>query len=102
VGVLSFEEANLEEQQKQEIMQSFEETLLAGLDRDQYDITWIEHTDKGRLELNFVIPNVELSTGKRLQPILIKQTAHWWKIGSKLPILIMDYQTLMHLIKPKP
>jgi hypothetical protein len=68
VGVLSFEEANLEEQQKQEIMQSFEETLLAGLDRDQYDITWIEHTDKGRLELNFVIPNVELSTGKRLQP----------------------------------
>ena len=68
VGVLSFEEANLEGQQKQEIMQSFEETLLAGLDRDQYDITWIEHTDKGRLELNFVIPNVELSTGKRLQP----------------------------------
>ena len=68
VGVLSFEEANIEEQQKQEIMQSFEETLLAGLDRDQYDITWIEHTDKGRLELNFVIPNVELSTGKRLQP----------------------------------
>jgi len=68
VGVLSFEEANLEEQQKQEIMQSFEKSLLAGLDRDQYDITWIEHTDKGRLELNFVIPNVELSTGKRLQP----------------------------------
>jgi len=68
VGVLSFEEVNLEEQQKQEIMQSFEETLLAGLERDQYDITWIEHTDKGRLELNFVIPNVELSTGKRLQP----------------------------------
>ena len=68
VGVLSFEETNIEEQQKQEIMQSFEETLLAGLDRDQYDITWIEHTDKGRLELNFVIPNVELSTGKRLQP----------------------------------
>lgn len=68
VGVLSFEEVNLKEKQKQEIMQSFEETLLAGLDRDQYDITWIEHTDKGRLELNFVIPNVELSTGKRLQP----------------------------------
>lgn len=68
VGVLSFEELNLEEQQKEAIMQSFEETLLAGLERDQYDITWIEHTDKGRLELNFVIPNVELSTGKRLQP----------------------------------
>ena len=68
VGVLSFEESDLEEQQKEAIMQSFEETLLAGLERDQYDITWIEHTDKGRLELNFIIPNVELSTGKRLQP----------------------------------
>jgi len=68
VGVLSFEEVELEKHQKEAIMQSFEETLLAGLERDQYDITWIEHTDKGRLELNFVIPNVELSTGKRLQP----------------------------------
>ena len=68
VGVLSFEETNLPHEQKEMIMHSFEETLLAGLDRDQYDITWIEHTDKGRLELNFVIPNVELSTGKRLQP----------------------------------
>ena len=68
VGVLSFEEPNLRDHIKQEIMQDFEKTLLAGLERDQYDITWIEHTDKGRLELNFIIPNVELSTGKRLQP----------------------------------
>ena len=68
VGVLSFEESDLEQRQKEKIMQSFEDTLLAGLERDQYDITWIEHRDKGRLELNFIIPNVELSTGKRLQP----------------------------------
>ncbi|EBS0681828.1 nuclease, partial [Salmonella enterica subsp. enterica serovar Heidelberg] len=27
-----------------------------------------EHQDKGRLELNFVIPNMELQSGKRLQP----------------------------------
>jgi hypothetical protein len=60
VGVLSFEEPNLKDHIKQEIMQDFEKTLLAGLERDQYDITWIEHTDKGRLELNFIIPNVEL------------------------------------------
>lgn len=43
-------------------MQSFEEALFEGLERGT------EHTDKGRLELNFVIPNVELSTRKRLQP----------------------------------
>ncbi|MCZ5702299.1 relaxase/mobilization nuclease domain-containing protein [Escherichia coli] len=29
---------------------------------------WVEHQDKGRLELNFLIPNTELLTGKRLQP----------------------------------
>jgi len=66
VGCLSFEEANIPEEDKKAIMQRFEESFLAGLDAEQYNICWIEHTDKGRLELNFFIPNVELSTGKRL------------------------------------
>ena len=54
---------------------NFEECLFPGLDKDQYQILWVQHQDKvnqdtgeTRLELNFVIPNVELSTGKRLQP----------------------------------
>ena len=68
VGVLSFEEVNLPDDDKRAIMESFESNLLAGLDKDQYNMTWIEHTDKERLELNFVIANVELTTGKRLQP----------------------------------
>ena len=67
-GVLSFEEEDIPEEQKQALMDDFESTLLAGLDKDQYSILWVEHKDKGRLELNFVIPNVELQTGKRLQP----------------------------------
>jgi len=66
VGCLSFEEANIPEEDKKAIMQRFEESFLAGLDAEQYNICWIEHTDKGRLELNFFVPNVELSTGKRL------------------------------------
>ncbi|WP_213085254.1 relaxase/mobilization nuclease domain-containing protein, partial [Neisseria gonorrhoeae] len=37
-------------------------------DKDQYNCLWVEHRDKGRLELNFVIPNIELLSGKRLQP----------------------------------
>ena len=68
VGVLSFEEVNLPDEDKRAIMESFEGSLLAGLDKNQYNMTWIEHTDKDRLELNFVIANVELTTGKRLQP----------------------------------
>lgn len=74
-GCLSFYEHDLTEPDKQKIMQDFEKCLFPGLDQDQYNILWIQHQDKvnkdteqTRLELNFVIPNVELSTGKRLQP----------------------------------
>ncbi len=88
-GVLSFTEQADEftDIQKMSIMQRFEKTLFAGLEPDQYDILWIEHSDKdkkfkvdkdgkkiegsemrGRLELNFVIPCQELRSGKSLQP----------------------------------
>jgi hypothetical protein len=67
-GVLTFEESDLPESKKQELMNELERHLLAGLDANQYDCLWVEHRDKGRLELNFVIPNVELTTSKRLQP----------------------------------
>ena len=67
-GVLSFAEHDLQEHQKQKIMDSFERTLLPGLDKDQYSILWVQHLDKDRLELNFVVANVELQSGKRLQP----------------------------------
>lgn len=68
VGVLSFEESELDERTKHEIMERFEQTCFAGLDRQQYNICWVEHNDKGRVELNFFIPNVELESGKRFQP----------------------------------
>ena len=74
-GCLSFYEHDLNDQDKQQIMQNFEQCLFPGLEKDQYQILWVQHQDKvnqdtgqTRLELNFVIPNVELSTGKRLQP----------------------------------
>lgn len=68
VGCLSFEERDLPMKEKREIMERFEKAMFSGLKEDQYNISWIEHTDKGRLELNFYIPNVEMSTKKRLQP----------------------------------
>lgn len=67
-GCLSFEESDIPDEQKRELMTSFEECLFAGLDANQYNCLWVEHRDKNRLELNFVIPNIELTTGKRLQP----------------------------------
>ncbi|EMC9392933.1 relaxase/mobilization nuclease domain-containing protein [Vibrio parahaemolyticus] len=67
-GFLSFAEPNLEEETKAQLIAEFEDALLPGMEKDQYSILWVEHLDKGRLELNFVIPNIELQTGKRLQP----------------------------------
>lgn len=70
-GVLSFTEQadSLSDAQKRDIMQRFEDTIFAGLEPDQYDILWVEHSDKdGRLELNFVIPCLELRSGNSLQP----------------------------------
>jgi len=67
-GCLAFEEANIPQNQKYALIQQFEATFLAGLEANQYYICWIEHTDKDRLKLNFFIPTIELSTGKRLQP----------------------------------
>ena len=67
-GVLSFQEADIAEPEKARLMDEWEQTLMTGLDKDQYACLWVEHQDKGRLELNFVIPNIELQSGKRLQP----------------------------------
>lgn len=67
-GVLSFQEPDIADAEKSRLMDEWEHTLFPGLDRDQYVCLWVEHRDKGRLELNFVIPNIELQSGKRLQP----------------------------------
>lgn len=71
-GYLSFAEQNLPTEIKERLMSEFQEALLPGLEPDQYSILWVEHVDKGRLELNFVVPNIELQTGKRLQPYFHK------------------------------
>ena len=78
-GCLSFFENDLSDAKKKNIMAAFEKTLFPGLKPDQYRVVWIEHRDKEntetgdkRLELNFLIPNVEISTGKRLQPFFAK------------------------------
>ncbi|ECT9455124.1 relaxase/mobilization nuclease domain-containing protein [Salmonella enterica subsp. enterica serovar Nima] len=56
-GVLSFEESDLAPGQREKLMESFERVLMPGLDKDQYSVLWVEHSDKRRVELNFLIPN---------------------------------------------
>lgn len=68
VGCLSFEEQNISEEMKHQLIEDFERMLIPGLDKSRYNILWVEHRDKGRLELNFVIPKIELETQKSLNP----------------------------------
>lgn len=72
VGCLSFEEQNISEEMKHQLIEDFERMLIPGLDKSRYNILWVEHTDKGRLELNFVIPKIELETQKSLNPYFHK------------------------------
>ena len=71
VGCLSFEEANIDERIKYKLMQEFEEMLLPNM-QGKYNVLWVEHTDKGRLELNFCIPKIELERNRALTPYLHK------------------------------
>lgn len=67
-GCLSFGETEkaLTDEQKQALMQSFEDALLPDFDPTRYACYWVEHTDKNRLELNFVFAKIDLATGKHL------------------------------------
>ncbi len=71
VGCLSFEEPDISEEMKNNIMNEFEEMLMPGM-QGRYNILWVQHTDKGRLELNFCIPKIELERKRAITPYLHK------------------------------
>mgnify|MGYP000309544852 FL=1 len=65
-GVVSFSEDTITPEQEEWVMDKFEEVAFAGLDKDQYDISWVRHSHAGHAELHFVTPRIELTTGKAL------------------------------------
>ena len=83
-GCLSFTETadEVTAEQKNALMDGFEETLRAGLEVDRVSVSWIEHRDKGRLELNFVFADVDLEHGRAFQPYIHyqdKRRVNAWK-----------------------
>lgn len=84
-GTLAFvhgEGDKLSEADKQDIIDSFEQTLFPNLEPNQYTGYWVEHTDKvndageRRLELNFVFASVELESGKALPVYFHRNDKH--------------------------
>ncbi len=57
-GVLSFEEKNIDEDLKNKIMSDFEEMMFSEIDAENRPpVLWVQHLDKGRLELNYLTFN---------------------------------------------
>lgn len=84
-GTLAFvhgEGDKLSEEDKQDIIDSFEQTLFPNLEASQYSGYWVEHTDKvnekgeSRLELNFVFASIELESGKALPVYFHRNDKH--------------------------
>ncbi len=68
-GVLSWHhDDKVTPENEQEIMNDFERIAFAGMEADQYNILWVRHSHANHHELHFVIPRVELSTGKSFNP----------------------------------
>lgn len=71
-GVLTFSET-LTEKQKDEIIEEFERVFFPGLEKDQYNLLVVEHSDKGRTELHYIAPRIELRSGLAFNPYYVKR-----------------------------
>lgn len=68
-GVLSWHPDDaVTPEQEQRLMDDFEQVAFAGLEPDQRNILWVRHSHAGHHELHFVIPRVELASGKAFNP----------------------------------
>lgn len=66
-GVIAFRD-NEKPTQEQilKVIDKFKQTFLAGLSTNQFNALFVLHRDKNNDEIHFVVPMVELTTGKRL------------------------------------
>lgn len=64
-GCLAFGEIIPDKQMLKEIIQSYEDYCLAGLNSDDVQRIWILHEDKGKTEIHFVFANLHLGSGKK-------------------------------------
>ena len=68
------------DEQLKAIVDQFRKTFMAGLEYGEHFVDyWNIHTDKGKVELNYVIPLAELTTGRQLNPFPPGQTTYEFK-----------------------
>jgi len=67
MGCLSFEETDIDLDTKRKIIDKFETLLLGGY-KERFNVLWVQHIDKGRLELNFAIPKIDIESSMAFNP----------------------------------
>ncbi|MCL2124177.1 MAG: relaxase/mobilization nuclease domain-containing protein, partial [Desulfovibrionaceae bacterium] len=68
-GVLSWHpDDKVTPEQEERVMDDFEAVAFAGLEPDQRNILWVRHSHAGHHELHFVIPRLDLASGKDFNP----------------------------------
>jgi hypothetical protein len=68
-GVLSWHPDDMiTPEQEERVMSDFEALAFAGLEPDQRTILWVRHSHAGHHELHFVIPRLDLASGKDFNP----------------------------------
>lgn len=82
-GCLSFTE-NLSASKCAELIDEAEIQLAGGLNRERLDFFWVRHSDKDRTELHFVIPEVDLASGKKFSPYVHRRDAERLRIWQRL------------------
>ena len=94
-GVISFGTDKPTKKQVNEIIELFEKSTFAGLEKEQYNILWVEHTDNPKnYHIHFVIPRLELTTMKSFNP-------HYHKADQKRLLKLQDYiNNKYYLINP--
>ena len=82
-GTLAFEPGeHPTDKQLLEVVKAFRATFMAGLEHGvNFTDFWNIHTDKNRVELNYIIPLTELTTGKRINPFPPGQAKEDFKQG---------------------
>lgn len=76
-GVISLKGKNIDDRKINEITQGFQLLSCAGLPENRVNFMWVKHTDKDHVELNFVIPCVDLVSGKNIN-FLDKKYDHYF------------------------
>ena len=88
-GIISFEEKNPDKKIVQDVIDNFIKSTFTGLEKDQYNILMVEHTNTDNYHIHFTIPRLELTTGKSFNP-------HWHKEDQKRLLKLQDYLNAKH------